>query len=167
MGEAEDAFLKRCLAAAEDHADAEAAKLRDRIEGKLDTIEGRKAQAERRVRELEVDVGSRRQQEVVAGAGELLGMFLGGRRRSRSLSGAASRRSQTRRTQERLQSAAEKVADYDSDVRDLEDELAAELEKTWEKWKAVAGQVEPVEVPLEKNDIRVEEIVLFWAPAKK
>ena len=39
--------------------------------------------------ELEVDTEQRRQQELIAGAGEVLSMFLGGRRRTRSLSAEA------------------------------------------------------------------------------
>jgi len=163
VGESEEAFRQRCLQAAEDQADAEAATLRDRFEKKLDAAKDRKAQAERRVRELEVDVGTRKQQEVVAGAGEILSLFLGGRRRVRSLSGAASRRSQTRRTEERLQSAEEKLADYDEAIQELEDELAEEIQEAWGKWQAAADALEPLEVPLEKTDIRVEGMTLFWA----
>ncbi|HSG09367.1 MAG TPA: DUF87 domain-containing protein [Longimicrobiales bacterium] len=163
IGESEGDFVARCTEVAEDAADADAAKLRDRFEKKLSTARRRKEEAERRVRELEVDVGQRKQQEVISGAGELLSMFLGGRRRVRSLSGAASRRSQTRRTQERLQSAAEKMEDYDESIRELEDELSEELERLWDSWKASAEDVETLDVPLEKSDIRVDELRLFWA----
>jgi hypothetical protein len=164
VGETEEAFRERCMRAAETEADREAAKLRNRYERRLETARGRKEQAERRVRELEVDVGARRQQEVVAGAGELLSMFLGGRRRARSLSGAASRRSQTRRTEERLRSAAEKMEDYGDAILDLEAELADELDEIWDKWRRTAEAIEATEVPLEKTDIAVEEFTLFWAP---
>ena len=166
VAETEEAFRARCMEAAEDEADAEAAKLRDRFEKRLDTVRRRKEDAERRVRELEVDVGQRKQQEVIAGAGALLSMFLGGRRRVSGLSGAASRRSQTRRTQERLQTAAEKMEDYDESIHELEDELAGEIQGVWDKWKGAADAIEPVAVPLEKGDIHVDEIVLFWAPLR-
>lgn len=162
VGESEEDFLKRCLEAAEDAADRDAAKLRDRYEKRLQSARDRKAQAERRVRELETDVGTSRQQEVVAGAGEILSLFLGGRRRIRSLSGAASRRAQTVRTQERLQSAAEQMEDHDQAIRELEDELARELQEGWTKWENAARSVSAVEVPLEKTDVRVEEMLLFW-----
>ena len=167
LEESEDAFRARCLRAAEDRADDEAAKLRDRVERKVEQARDRMAQAERRVRELEVDAGARRQQELVAGAGELLSMFMGGRRRTSSLAGLASRRSQTRRTQERLQSAAERLEDHEETLRDLEEELAEGIEEVWSRWKSVAGQIEPLDVSLEKNDISVDEIVLFWAPVSR
>jgi hypothetical protein len=164
VGETEEAFRARCLEAAEQEADREGARLRDGFEKKLRTARDRRDQAARRVRELEVDVGTRRQQELVAGAGELLSMFLGGKARVRSLSGVASRRSQTRRTQERMTSAAEKVEDYDEAIAELEQELAEALEGVWAVWREKAANVEPFEVPLEKTDIRVEQPTLFWAP---
>lgn len=164
VGESREAFVARCLEAAEGRADEEAARLRDRYAKRLVSARDRKAQAERRVRELEVDVGQRRQQEMIAGAGEVLGMFLGGRRSVRGLSGAASRRSQTVRTQERLRSAEERLGGFDEAIRDLEDELAEEITTIWDEWRAVAEDVETLEVGLEKTDVRVDEVRLFWAP---
>ncbi len=166
-GESKEAFAARCLQAAEEAADAEAATLRDRYESKIDTARDQVERAERRLRELEVDVSSRRQQELVSGAGALVGMFLGGRRSTRGLSSIASRRSQTRRTEERRRSAEEKLAGEQEDVRELEDELADDLEAIWAKWKDAADQIEPMKVGLEKNDIDVSDLQLFWAPRDK
>jgi hypothetical protein len=166
IGEMPESFRDRCMAAAEDGADEEAAKLRKRYETKLKQERDQAARAERRVRELEVDVGSRKQQEMVAGAGELLGMFLGGRRRTRSLSGAASRRSTTRRTEERLRSAEDRLRDELEDVERLESQLAGELEAIWERWQKAVWEVEQVDVTLEKNDIRVDEVGLIWGQVR-
>lgn len=164
VGESRDEFRARCLDAAEEAADAESAKLRARYESKIDTAEDQVERAERRLRELGVDVSSRRQQELVSGAGTLIGMFLGGRRSTRSLSSIASRRSQTRRTEERRRSAEEKLEAEREDVVELESRLAEELESIWAKWEAAAGEVETVEVGLEKNDIQVSDLEVFWAP---
>jgi hypothetical protein len=163
-GETPEAFTARCMAAAEDGADTEAEKLRDRYESRLDTLERRMASSERRVRELESDVDRRRQDELLQGAGQVLGMFLGGRKRTRSLSGLSRRRSATRGVQNRLESALDKFEDDREAIVEMEAELAEDLEKLWDEWRDKAQQIEPLEVPLEKDDIRVEEIVLFWAP---
>jgi hypothetical protein len=164
LDESEEGFRNRCLAAAEEQADAEAGKLRARYESKLKTARTRQSQAERRVRELEVDTSQRRQQELIAGAGEVLSMFLGGRRRTRSLSGISSRRSQTVRTKERLRSAEEKLGEYEQAILDLEQELGTELEGIWDRWRSTAEEIEPFEVRLKKKDIVLDELVLFWAP---
>jgi len=164
VGESEEDFRRRCLEAAEEEADADAEKLRDRFEKRLDTARSRVASADRRVRELEVDTEQRRQQELIAGAGEVLSMFLGGRRRTRSLSGIASRRSRTRRTHERLRSAQEKLEDYEEAILELEDELGQELEEIWEEWRGVAEEMESFQVGLEKTDIHLDDLFVFWAP---
>jgi len=165
VDEPEEEFRKRCLEAAEERADADAGKLRASYESRVRTARTRQSQAERRVRELEVDTSQRRQQELIAGAGELLTLFLGGRSRTRSLSGMSSRRSQTVRTKERLRSAEEKLGEHEQAILDLERELGAELEGIWERWRATAGQIEPFEVRLKQRDIVLDELLLFWAPA--
>jgi hypothetical protein len=166
-GESEEAFRARCEAEAEDRADEEAEKLRARYESKLDTARSRLEQAERRARELDVDVDQYRQQELMAGAGEVLSMFLGGRRRTRSLSGMSSRRSKTRRTEERLRSAEEKVEDQRDAIESLEDELTDELSEIWSRWEAKAHAIEPFKVRLEKSDVTMEPPILFWAPVRR
>ncbi len=166
VGESEDEFIGRCREAAEDAADADVAKLKDKYETRIDSVQDQLRAAERRVQELDVDVQSRKQQELVSGAGDLLGAFLGGRRRSSSLKGVASRRSQTKRTQERLTTAQDKVADKVADLDDLEDQLAEDLDEIVTKWNDVAAEIETVDVGLEKTDIRVEEVALVWVPTR-
>ncbi|MFZ0492238.1 MAG: hypothetical protein WAM81_03450, partial [Acidimicrobiia bacterium] len=122
------------------------------------------ASAERRVRELEVDTQSRRQQELVAGAGELLSVFLGGKRRSRSLSGVASRRSQTVRTQERLRSAQETYTDKTQELDDLEEDLARDVTEITSKWDEKAAKIETIEIGLEQTDVSINEVALVWIP---
>ncbi len=164
IGETEEEFVARCEEAAENAADAEVATLRDRYKVKIDRVKDQLAAAERRVRELEVDTQSRRQQELMAGAGDLLSVFLGGKRRSRSLSGAASRRSQTVRTQERLRSAHEELSDKAGDLDDLEDDLARDLMEITDRWNDSAREVQTIEIGLEKTDIAIDELALVWVP---
>ncbi len=164
VGEGEDEFRARCVEAAEAAADEEVAALKDKYERRIESVRDQLSTAERRVRELEVDVQSRRQTEILSGAGDLLSVFVGGRRRSRGLSAAASRRSQTRRTQERLSSAQEKMLDKETDLAELEDDLARDVEEIVSKWDHAATEIETVEIGLEKTDIRVDEMALLWIP---
>ncbi len=166
VGESRDEFEQRCDAAAQEAADAEVAKLKDRFETRIDRVKDQISAADRRVRELETDVQQRRQQEVISGAGDLLGALLGGRRRSRSLQGAASRRSQTVRTQQRLQSAEEKVAEKTAELEDLEADLADEILEITGKWDDAALDIEELSVDLEKTDITVDEVALVWIPVE-
>jgi len=164
VGEDEEVFLARCRTAADEQADAEAAKLRARYEQKAARLQQRLRDADRRVQELDVDTRSRSQQEMVAGAGALLSMFLGGRRSTRSLSGFASRRSTTVRTKERLESAKGKAQDVENDLADLEQDLADELQAIADRWEEAAGNITTHRIPLDRTDIRVDEVVLLWVP---
>ena len=166
-GEAEADFCDRCERAAQDWADAETAKLRGRYESKIDRVKSALATAERRVRELEVDVGARKQQELLAGAGRLLSMFVAGKGNARSLSGFASRRSMTKRTQERLRTSAEKVADKEDEIDELEDQLAEDLARIESEADDLADTTEPIRIGLEKTDISVSEMALLWIPRSR
>ena len=54
-GEAPEAFAERCDAAAQERADAETAKIRDRLEAKRDRLDRALELAQRRVEELDTD----------------------------------------------------------------------------------------------------------------
>ena len=112
-GETPEDFAARCDAAAQERADAESAKIRDRLEAKRDRLEKALAQAQRRVEELDTDTRSRQATELIAGAGAVLGALLGGRQHAldgerRERSGLAPRHDRTR-TAERRETAAAKV----------------------------------------------------------
>ncbi len=168
-GETPEEFAARCDAAAQERADAETAKIRDRLEAKRDRLEKALAQAERRVDELETDTRSRTATELVAGAGAVLGALFGGRRSTRSMAsaigGAASRRGVTARTAERKRSAEEKAAATRDDLAELEQEILDEIAEIDEKWQAVADEVDTLAIRLEATDVRVLETRVVWVPS--
>lgn len=161
VGESEEEFQERCDRAAEEAADAEIAKVRDRLEAKLDRAKDQLAAAHRRMQELEIDADTRKRDEWMSGASDVLGVLLGGRR-TRSLSGASRRRSQTQRTEQRLRTAQAKVQDKVDAVADLEQDLVLELEEINDTWEDIAAEVDTIEVGLEKNDISVDDVALVW-----
>jgi hypothetical protein len=162
VGESAEEFAARCNEAAEEAADADIAKLRDTYAKRIDRVRDQMSTAERRVRELEADVSSRRQTEMLTGAGDLLGAILGGRRRSSAISKVASRRDQTRRTEERLETAIDAMEERGGDLLDLEDELAAKVLEIAGKWNDAAKEIDIVEIPLERTDVSVAPLTLAW-----
>ncbi len=168
-GESPAGFASRCDAAAQERADAEAAKIRDRLEAKRDRLNTALAQAQRRVEELDTDTRTRQANEMVAGAGAVLGALLGGRRSTRSitsaLGGAMSRRGMTARTSERRATAEAKVERTTDDLADLEQEILDEVTEIDERWKATAGEVDTLTIRLEATDVRVVETRLVWVPS--
>jgi hypothetical protein len=170
-GESPEAFALRCRDAAEDAADAETAKLRDRLEAKADKVHAALAKAEDRVAELEVQADGRKTQQMVDIGTSILGGLLGGRRRTRSLAGAARRVSSSRRQQAsaeaRLESARNRAAEKIEELEALEADLQDAVIEIDDEWSSKADAVEPVEIPLEKSDITVEEPVLAWLPIER
>jgi Helicase HerA, central domain len=168
-GEAAEGFAKRCDAAAQEGADAEAAKIRDRLEAKRDRLDKALAQAQRRVEELDTDTRTRQASELVSGAGAVLGALFGGRRSARSMAsaigGAASRRGMTARTSQRRESAAEKVEATKDDLAALEQEILDEVAEIDERWQARAAEVDTLSIRLEATDVRVLETRLVWVPS--
>jgi hypothetical protein len=168
-GESPDDFAERCDATAQTLADAEAAKIRDRLEAKRDRLDRALAQAERRVDELETDTRSRRATELVSGAGAVLGALFGGRRSTRSMAGAissaASRRGMSVRSAQRKETAEAKVESTKDDLAELEQEIADEITEIDERWRAVAAEVDTLSIRLEATDVRVVETRLVWVPA--
>ena len=168
-GESPEDFAKRCDAAAQERADAETAKIRDRLEAKRDRLDRALAQAQRRVEELQTDTRSRHATEVLAGAGAVLGAFLGGRRSTRSMAGAlssaASRRGMSVRTAERKETAEAKVEATKDDLAELEQEIADEVAEIDERWRGIAAEVDTLSIRLEATDVRVVETRLVWVPS--
>ncbi len=163
IGETEDEFQQRLDSAAEEAADAEIAKVKERFETKIDRAKDQLTTNYRRMQELEIDLDTRKREELVSGASDLLGMVLGGRRK-RSMSGAARRRGQSQRTAERLRTAQSNLADKEAEVLDLEQDLMEAVAEIEDRWEDVAAELETVEVGLEKNDISVDEIAVVYIP---
>ena len=168
-GESSEEFAARCDAAAQERADAESAKIRDRLEAKRDRLESALAQAERRVEELEADTRSRAATELVAGAGAVLGALFGGRRSTRSMASAvgsaASRRGVTSRSQERKKTAEGKADRTKDELAELEQEILDEVSEIDERWRAAADEVDTLSIRLEATDVRVLETRVVWVPS--
>jgi uncharacterized protein DUF87 len=168
-GESPEDFAARCDAVAQERADAETAKIRDRLEAKRDRLQKALAQSERRIDELETDTRSRATTELVAGAGAVLGALFGGRRSTRSMAsaigGAASRRGVTARTAERKRSAEETADATRDDLAELEQEILDEVAEIDEKWRATADAVDTLAIRLEATDVRVLETRVVWVPS--
>lgn len=168
-GESAEDFAVRCRAAGEEAAEADAAKVRAKLERRMGTIRKAIDREQTRVAELEARAGDAKQHELVSAAGDLLGSFLGGRRSARSIvskvKGVSSRRKQTSAAGQRLETALAGVEAKTVELADLEAELVDELAEIDAGWADVAEQVEEVEVGLEKNDIDVRQLALIWVPA--
>ena len=119
-GETEEAFLQRCDAAAQVQADAETVKLTKRLEAKKDRLENALALSRRRVEELDTQTKSRQANELITGAGAVLGALFGGKRSARSITSAvgsvASKHGQSATSSQRRDTAEAKVQQTTDDL---------------------------------------------------
>jgi hypothetical protein len=167
-GETPEQFRQRCDEAAQAAADAEASKIRDRLEAKQDRLRAAMEQAQRRVEELTIDERSRQTDELVAGAGAILGALFGGRRSTRSIaraaSSAASRHGSSSRTGSRRQSAEAKVAQVQDDLHEVEQQILDEVQEIDAKWDAVAAEIDDVAIRPKATGVHVDRLMLVWVP---
>jgi hypothetical protein len=169
--ETQEQFAARADEAAQAAADAEAAKIRDRLETKRDRLEAALETARRRTEELEVEQKSRTTTELLAGAGNVLSVLLGGRGRARTIARAgsaigtaASRRGMTARAAERRRTAEQKVEEKTDELEELEQEILDEVTEIDARWDEQAKEIETAEVRPEAADVRVVELALVWVP---
>ena len=167
-GETEEAFLARCDEAGQVEADEETVKLTKRLEAKKDRLENALALAHRRVEELDTQTKSRQANEMITGAGAVLGALFGGKRSARSITNAvgsvASKHGQSATSSARRDTAEAKMQQTTDDLAELEQEILDEVTAIDEKWRAVAEEVEPVAIRLEATDVRVTDVRLVWVP---
>ncbi len=170
-GETREEFETRCRDAADEGMDAEVSKIRDKLERKRDSLEVALAKAADRVDELEVQADGRRNAQLIDIGTSVLGGLLGGRSRTRGLASAARRMGSSSRqkasTEARLESARNRVAEKVDDLEELETELADAVLDIESEWVLKSQNIEPFEVPLEKTDIRVEDLMLIWIPTSR
>ena len=155
-----DAFEARCRRVADERADEALAALRDRYEERIRRIRRRIAEADRKLTRAQEELDAVEREALMDQASAVVGMLLG-RRNRRSLTAATRRR---RSAERRVDRAAERASDAREELAELEEELADDVAEITEEWTAKAGEIEAVEVGLERDDVRVVELGVVWIP---
>ena len=171
-GETADAFFQRCYQVADAKGDQDTAKLRDKYQAKVASLQTQLNAAEDRANVLEAEQKGRRNDELLSTAGSILGGLLGGRRSRGGLLGsvlgkagsAAGRRGRTNASGERLDAAENKIQGLHQQMEDLAAELTTEVTDIDTKWMAIAKNITTTPVTLEKSDVKVTQISLVWVP---
>jgi Helicase HerA, central domain len=170
-GESDDEFRARCAQVADQRADEETAKLRDRYETKAQSLRQQLMVAEDRVEVLEVEAKGRRNEELMSTAGSILGGLLGGRSRGSILGSVvgragsvAGRRTRTQATGKRLDAASNKVEALQQQADELEQQAAAEVSAIDAKWTAIATDITTTPVSLKRTNAKVVHTALVWLP---
>jgi hypothetical protein len=167
-GETAEGFAQRCQEAGRAKADEEVEKIRKTLAAKSDRLRKTVEDATRRRDEASAAASASKTDELLGGAGSLLGALLGGRRSASSITsavrGAANRRSKSSRAADKVASYEDKIEMASDELEELEAELAATITEISDRWEAVAANITSRPVPLEKNDISVGQLSLVWIP---
>jgi hypothetical protein len=167
-GESRADFEARCAALADERTDAETDKVREALAVKADRIRDAMAKAEDRIREVESDKKRRGLDAIVSVGGGILGSLLGGKKSTKSILStigrATTKGGMTKQAGERLQTARHRLEEDKVELAELEDQLADELEAIAQAWDDKAAEIVTIEVPLERTDVRVDELAIVWIP---
>ena len=173
IGETRDDFESRCEQVADAGADKDVEKLRKVLVKKLERINASIKKAEDKLRGIQFDAISRKQDQrtsqVIDIAGGVLGSLLGGRRSTRSMITSGVRRSQSKgrmaqKAEERLKTAENRYAALVDDREELELEIGDDLNDIQDEWSAKVHEIESVIVGLEKTDITIDDVAMIWIP---
>jgi hypothetical protein len=168
VGETPEQFAARCLGVAAERADQDQVALQTRYESRITKARESLGAAMDKVAQAQAAENTRRQSDMVAGAGSLLGAMLGGRRSSRTMARDMSRvlggQGRQEEAAQRVRSAENRALGRQEALTKLETDLARDLAAIDEDWGATAAAIEPIEVPLERSDIRVTARSLVWIP---
>jgi hypothetical protein len=162
--EAASAFEQRCLEVVAAGKDAAIAKVTQSYATRIERARAAVTKAQARVRDLEIDASSKQQEELLTGAGDLLGAIFGGRKSSTAISQAARRRAASQKAKDRAEAALADIDEETRELADLEDELAEAIDKATAELEDAATSIEQLEIPLEKTDISVAHLKLVWLP---
>ncbi len=167
-GETEEAFVTRCLMAADERADAEIAKLKDSFDTRFKRIREQLQSAEGRADVLREEREGKRNEELLSTVGGVLGGIFGGRR-SRggvfgSLGRAAGKRGRSSAAGARLDAAQDKVQSLSDQLIELQGDMENDVTSIDVRWAASAKEIQPIDVPLEKGDVKITQLVLAWIP---
>lgn len=167
-GESAEDFAARCSQAADEQADAETAKLRDKYEAKVQKLHGQIEAAGDAAEVAERQQDARKRDDLLSTAGSILGGLLGGRKSRGGLLGqigrSVGRSGKTSAAGSRVEAAKGKVGRLQAELEGVESELAEELLEIDARWAATAAKVDTTTIGLEKTDVKVTQLVLAWVP---
>lgn len=163
-GENDRAFHIRLQDAAREQRDAEVDKLRRKYRTQLDRLGDRLDKYKRDLAQDEAAYGARKQQEWVSLGETALNFFLG-RRSSRVLSTAASKRSMTSKAKNEIERTQEEIEDLQEEMESVEKELETAADEITRKWAELLDDLTTEEVKPRRADVDVEFVAVGWMPS--
>jgi len=162
--ESERAFKIRLQQAARERRDEEVDELESKYEKRIERLEDKLQKEERNLAEEEADFQARKRQERIGVGESVLGFFMG-RRSTRALSRAASKRRMTSRAKSDVEEAKEEITELQEDIAELEEELKEAAEEITRKWDDLLDDLSTEEITPRRADVNVRLAALAWTPS--
>jgi hypothetical protein len=162
--ESERDFKIRLQQAARERRDAEVDALEEKYASRLDRLQDNLSKKERTLAADEEEHSARSREELI-GVGETVFGLLIGRRSSRAISRAATKRRMTRKAKLDIEEAKEEIADLQEEIAKLEGELKEAADEITQKWDNVLDDLTTEEIAPKRSDIDVRLVALAWLPS--
>ncbi|MCS6846304.1 MAG: ATP-binding protein [Anaerolineae bacterium] len=162
-GETQLDFRRRCEAIARERRDAEALKLHDQFDRRMQALQDKLAREHRELESDRVELSARKREELLGGVESLFNLIVG-RRQSYAVAFGARRRREVESAEREVRESEEAIAKLNADLEALAQDYKAALSQLSDKWMRALSDV--VEVPLapKKSDIFVNLVAIAWAP---
>ncbi len=157
-------FHVRLQQAAREARDADIDTLKAKFAKKIDAIEAKKTKEARELDEDQLDYSQRQQAEWVNIGESVIGLVVG-RRSSRALSSAMTKRRMTAKAKADINESIEQIATYEKELEQLNDELSTEIAAITGAWDAAHEQLEVKEFKPRRADVQMELIAVAWRPS--
>jgi len=157
-------FQGRVEQAVQDRIDQQVAKLHERYDRDVASLQDKIARQESRVSQKQSEV-SGRQTEQLWNAGETILSFFTGRKRS--LSTALSKNRMTGQAQQRAEAAGTELGALQDKLDQLQEKLASETGGIEQKERGFLSGIEERPVRLAKSDVRVVRFGVLWIPVTR
>ncbi|MBV5327834.1 MAG: DUF87 domain-containing protein [Chlorobium sp.] len=161
--ESERDFSIRLQQAAREKRDLEVDQLEKKFAPRLRQLEEKIAREERELAKDEADHESRKAQELIGIGETVLGFFLG-RKSSRGISSAVSRRRMTATAKTDVEESREVIEDLRSEIATLEAEMKEMADTIRVKWEHPEAGLVTEELAPKRNDVAVHFATLGWLP---
>lgn len=163
-GERERDFKIRLQQAARERRDLEVDKLEEKFDKQIERLQSKLRKEERDLAADEAEHSARKQQEYVGIGESVLGWVLG-RRSTRALSTAASRRRMTVRAAQTVEETRIEIKDLEREITELEAELKEQADEITVKWASVLDDLSTEEITPRRADVNVNSVLLVWLPS--
>ncbi len=162
--EPERTFLIRLQDEARQRRDAEIDKLEEKYARQIDRLRDRLSKFELDLAADEAEYDSRKQQEILSIGETVFNLFMG-RRSSRVVSTAASKRRMSVKARVDIERTQQEIKEIQAEIKEIEAELAQAVEAIKKQWTDIVDDLTEEMIKPRRTDVDVSLVALAWKPS--